>query len=128
MESKELATTSKNIENSYNNFLNGFEAAWNVTKVGSIQCNKESRARVCKWFNEYRLMIVLITGVDLDELTFEDPTNNEEAAQRNRLKILHYYSFSFTAYTRYCQFMKRERASKFTDNISECVEDGDDVD
>lgn len=127
MESKELTTTAKSIKDSYNNFLNEFETTWNVTKVGSLQCNKESRVRVCKWFNEYRLMIVLITGVDLDELTFEDPTGNEEAAQRNRLKILHYYAFSFTAYTKYCQFMKREQASKFTDNISECVEE-DEVD
>jgi hypothetical protein len=104
-----------------------FEKVWNVTKVGSLHCTKVTRANATLWFNNYRLMVSLITGVDLDPLEFEDPTGNEDAAKRNRLKMLHYYSFCYVTYARFCQLLKREQAAKYIRDVTLCVEE-DEVD
>lgn len=100
-----------------------FETVWNVTMVGSLQCNKDSRVRAAAWIDKHHFMVALLTGVDLEPLAFEDPTGNPEAAKRNRLKMLHYYSISYTAYVIFCQRLKREQASKFKSDVSACVED-----
>lgn len=100
-----------------------FETVWNITKHGSIQCTKETREKAVEWVDKHHFMIALLTSVDLEPLAFEDPTNNPEAAQRNRLKMLHYYSISHTAYVIFCQRLKRAQSSKFKSDISSCVED-----
>ena len=105
----------------HDNFVNGFEGVWQVTKVGSIRCDRETRPMVEKWFNTYRLMIMLMTGVDMPELHFEEPTDvNDPRTSQNRVKMMEYYSISFTAYMKYCQMVKREMDAKFTD-AKKCV-------
>ncbi len=99
-----------------------FEKVWNVTKHGSLQCTPESRAKAAAWIEKHHFMINLLTGVDLEPLVFEDPTGNPEAAQRNRLQMLRYYSIAYTAYTIFCQRLKRASASKFISDVSTCVE------
>lgn len=119
MEEKKLTP----IDTLHQNMVIEFEKVWNVTKVGSLHCTKITRAAVTIWFNNYRLMVSLITGVDLDPLEFEDPTGNEEAAKRNRLKMLHYYSFAYVTYVRFCQLLKRQADAKYAQDISKCVEE-----
>ncbi len=107
----------------HDNFVNGFESTWQVTKIGSIRCDRETRPTVEKWFNTYRLIIVLLTGVDMPELHFEEPTDiNDPRTNQNRVKMMGYYSVSYTAYLKYCQTMKRATNAKFTD-VSKCVDE-----
>jgi hypothetical protein len=102
-----------------------FDKTWSITSKGSVQCTPATRAKASAWVDKHHFMVSLLTGVDLEPLVFEDPTGNPEAAKRNRLKMLYYYSITHTAYVIFCQRLKREQLSKFKDNVSECVEDED---
>lgn len=104
----------------YLNFVDDFESTWQITKVGSIRCDKETRPRIAKWFNTYRFMIMVVSGVDIDELDFE-----KIPADQHRVKLMTYFSLSHVAYLKYCQTLKRNVATKYTD-VSECVEDSTD--
>lgn len=112
------------VQELYTRFVDGFEHVWQVTKVGSLRCDRETRPRVASWFNTYRMMISVITGVDMGELKF-DESQSELASVQNRVKMLEYYSVAYVAYLKYCQTMKREADAKFTD-AKQCVDTSED--
>lgn len=111
-----VITSSKGTMKQYTHFLDGFETVWKVTVTRSLKCDRESRNRASTWFNNHKIMIMLITGVDLDDLEFEEPRYGDIATMNaNRRKMLQYFTFSFVAYVKYCQTMKREIDRNFGD-------------
>ena len=102
------------------NFVDDFETTWQITKVGSIRCDRETRPRIAKWFNTYRFMIMVVSSVDIEELDFD-----KIPVEQHRVKLMVYFALSYVAYLKYCQTVKRIASSKFTD-VTECVEDSTD--
>jgi hypothetical protein len=103
----------------YHTFTTGFEQTFIVTGNGALKCDINYRAQATTWFNNNKIMVMLITGVDIPDLYFEDPaiqvTKQAQMTTTNNNKrlMLMYYSFAFTAYIKYCQTIGREIAQRF---------------
>ena len=67
-----------------------------------------------QWFNDNKLAIMLISGVDCPDLVFANPGPQDiMTTNANKKHMLNYYSIAFTAYAKYCQVLKREMDRKF---------------
>ena len=73
----------------YRNFIDTFDAVWDVTLNGTLRCDRAHRVAASDWFNTNKLMIMLITGVDVPDLHFEIARRGDIATvNRNKQKIL----------------------------------------
>ena len=96
-------------------FCTGFEKCFQIDGNGALKCDAETQRLITEWYNPRRMMIALITGVDMDELRFDvhPGRGGIEVSQRNKKKLLAYYSFAFTAYVKYCQTLKRNLSPRY---------------
>ena len=98
----------------YTQFAIGFETVFQFNNNGTLKCNAHVKDQVATWFNNNKIMIMLITGIDIPDLEFiEHGYRDMEAVNINHLIILQYFSFAFTAYMKYSQTIHREIQDRF---------------
>merc|ERR1712000_81838 len=98
----------------YNSFVASFESSFNVTQNGTLRCTKKERRAVESFFEKYRLLIAVVTGVDIPDVSFLDPTQGDiGASNENKKNMLNLYGIAFAAYLKYCQTLKRNIHSSY---------------
>jgi len=85
-----------------NTVVNEFEEAFQLTPMGHLCTTNSSLARVTEFVNKNRLLISMVTGIDLPTIHFvqQNPGATSEL-------LLNVYSISYIAYLRICQTLKR---------------------
>jgi len=100
----------------YNGFCVGFENAFTIDAKGNLKCDRVTRRNVQAWYQQYRLLVMVITGVDVPATVgaFEESTQGDiNALNKNKKVLLAYYSIAFSAYLKYSQIIKREANRNF---------------
>lgn len=98
----------------YETFAVGFESTFLITGNGALKCDADRRRAAETWFNNNKIMVMLITGVDVPDLHFEVPARGDiGTVNNNKRLLLMYYSFAFTAYIKYCQTINRAIEQRF---------------
>ena len=79
-------------------------------------------ARAAKWFNDNKLAIMLISGVDcLDRHLTQRAIPTSLLSTKTRRICCNYYSVAFTAYAKCCQTIGREMSRRFLPGPSPTV-------
>ena len=83
----------------FERFINEFEDIFVIQSNGTLKCDQDTMARAAKWFNDNKLAIMLISGVDCPDLHF-NPTGHSDitVVNQNKTHLLHYYSVAFTGH------------------------------
>lgn len=126
---------SSDVATLYRNFVEGFENAFVICNNGTLKNDKHHRKLVQDWFNKHKLMIMLITGVDVPDLEFGAHRGgiyggDFATTNANKKTVLYCYGLSLAAYLKYCQTLQREidRRFKYKLDVEEVGSDEDEAD
>jgi hypothetical protein len=86
-----------------------FEEVFQFTPRGCLRADRTSLNRISQWWNNNRLLVTLVTGVDTFDVVFLHQGQGDIGTRHDNAKmVLHVYALAYAAYVKCCQTISRE--------------------